>query len=153
MNWAGTLNYRLRRVSLHMTLYHAHVYCFLYFCCTGPYTNVLDLYLFPSMSHRHSGAMLQICNNTEANKEQTWKTVQTVWKETSSSEVARSFILAYRVMKLIIEENGNNSWLAHGTPHCNVRNDFANTKTGIKPKLQPTPMCRFVTMHCYICFT
>jgi hypothetical protein len=82
--------------------------------------------------------MLQIYNNTEANKEQTWKTVQTVWKETSSSEVARSFILAYRVMKLIIEENGNYSWLAHGTPHCNVRNDFANTKTGIKPKIGPT---------------
>ncbi len=36
----------------------------------GPYTNVLDLYLFPSMSHRHS-ALLQLYNNTEANKEQT----------------------------------------------------------------------------------
>ena len=78
--------------------------------------------------------MLQIGNNTEANKEQTWKTVQTVWKDTSSSEVARSFVLAFRVMSLIIEENGNNSWLAHGTPHCNVRNDFMNTITGIKPK-------------------
>ncbi len=53
--------------NLYETLYYAHVYCLLYFCCTGPYTNVLDLYLFPSMSHRHS-AMLQICNNT-VNKE------------------------------------------------------------------------------------
>jgi len=89
------------------------------------------------MSHRHS-SILQIGNNTEADKEQTWKTVQTVWKSTSSSEVARSFVLAYRVMKLIIEENGNNSWLAHGTPHCNVRNDYVNTITGIKPKQKPT---------------
>jgi hypothetical protein len=32
-------------------------------------------------------------------------------KDTSSSEVARSFVLAFRVMKLIIEENGKNSWL------------------------------------------
>ena len=73
----------------------------------GPYTNVLDLYLFPSMSHRHS-ALLQLYNNTEANKEQTWKTIETVWKDTSSSEVAREFVLAYRIMRLIIEEDGNN---------------------------------------------
>ena len=94
-------------------------YFFLVQCPTGPYTNVLDLYLFPSMSHRHS-ALLQLYNNTEANKEQTWKTIETVWKDTSSSEVARSFVLAFRIMRLIIEENGNTPWLSHGTPHCDV---------------------------------
>ena len=102
-------------------------------CPTGPYTNVLDLYIFPSMSHRHS-ALLQLYNNTEANKEQTWKTIETVWKDTSSSEVSRAFVLAYRIMRLIIEENGNNSWLSHGTPHCDVRRDYENTPTGIKYK-------------------
>ncbi len=85
--------------------------------CLGPYTNVLDLSLFPSMSHRHS-AQLILYNNTEASIEKIWKTVETVWQETSSSEVARAFVLAYRVMEVIIKENGNNSFLAHGTPHC-----------------------------------
>jgi hypothetical protein len=33
----------------------------------------------------------------------------------------RSFVLAYTIMKLIIAEQGNNAWLAHGTPHLNVR--------------------------------
>ena len=47
---------------------------------------------------------------------------------------ARSFVLAYRIMKLIITEQGNNAWLAHGTPHLNVRSDFLNTETGIKRK-------------------
>jgi hypothetical protein len=28
----------------------------------------------------------------------------------------------------------NNAWLAHGTPHLNVRSDFMDTETGIKPK-------------------
>jgi hypothetical protein len=28
---------------------------------------------------------------------------------------ARSFVLAYRIMKLMITEQGNNAWLAHGT--------------------------------------
>jgi hypothetical protein len=46
----------------------------------------------------------------------------------------RSFVLACRIMKLIIAEQGNNAWLAHGTPHLNVRSDFVETETGIKRK-------------------
>ena len=46
----------------------------------------------------------------------------------------RSFILAFRIMKLIIQEQGNNAWLAHGTPHLHVRNDYMDTETGIKRK-------------------
>jgi hypothetical protein len=63
-----------------------------------------------------------------------WKTVVDVLNETSSADVARAFILAYRVMRLIVEENGNNSWLSHGTYHCNVRRDYNDTSTGIVPK-------------------
>ncbi len=100
----------------------------------GPYTNVLDLYLFPSMSHRHS-AQLQLYNNTEASLEKIWKTVETVWNETSSAEVTRAFVLAYRVMEVIIQEDGNNNLLAHGTPHCNVRRDYRDNPTGITTKL------------------
>jgi hypothetical protein len=54
----------------------------------GPYTNVLDLYLFPSMSHRHS-AVLQRISNTELPLDRIWKTVEDVWKDTVSAEVAR----------------------------------------------------------------
>jgi hypothetical protein len=32
---------------------------------------------------------------------------------------------------LIIGEQGNNSWLAHGTPYCDVRKDYRDTPTGI----------------------
>jgi hypothetical protein len=46
----------------------------------------------------------------------------------------RSFVLAYRIIKLIIAEQGNNAWLAHGTPHLNVRSDYVDTETGIKRK-------------------
>jgi hypothetical protein len=56
--------------------------------------------------------------------------VETVWSETLSSEVARAFILAYRVMEIIIKEKGDNSLLSHGTPHCNVRRDYLDTTTG-----------------------
>ena len=80
---------------------------------------MLDLYIFPMMSKRHS-EKLQIYNNTEGNKKQIWDTVRDVWASTSSADVTRSFVLAYRVMELIIRENGNNAWLAEGTPHIAV---------------------------------
>lgn len=102
--------------------------------CIGPYTNVLDLQLFPSMSHRHS-AQLQLYNNTEATIEKIWQTVENVWNETSSAEVARAFVLAYRVMDVIIDEDGDNTFLSNGTPHCNVRRDFCDTPTGVRRKL------------------
>ena len=37
-------------------------------------------------------------------------------------------------MKLITQEQGNNAWLAHGTPHLQVRSDYIDTETGIKRK-------------------
>ena len=85
------------------------------------------------MSKRHS-EKLQIYNNTEGNTKQLWDTVCDVWDSTSSAEVARSFVLAYRVMEMIIRENGNNSWLAEGTPHFGVRADFVDTDEGIRKK-------------------
>ena len=85
------------------------------------------------MSKRHSD-ILQIWNSTEASVDKIWKTVEEVWASTSSASVARSFVHAYRIMKLIIQENGNNAWLAEETPHCNIRNDFIDTDEGIRRK-------------------
>ena len=99
----------------------------------GPYTNVLDLSIFPMVSKRHS-EKTQLYNTTEATKEVVWKVAETVWSSTSSADIARSFVHAYRIMRHIIAEDGYNHWLSQGTPHCNVRSDFYNTPTGIRPK-------------------
>jgi hypothetical protein len=48
--------------------------------------------------------------------------------------VSRAFVHAYRIMNLIIEQDGHNHWLVDGAPHCNVRRDFVDTKHGIKPR-------------------
>ena len=85
------------------------------------------------MSKRHS-EKIQMYNNTEATKEQIWAHVESVWDEMSSAEVAKSFVHAYRIMQTIIEARGNNHWLAHGTPHCNVRRDFVSVNDGIRRK-------------------
>jgi alpha-D-ribose 1-methylphosphonate 5-phosphate C-P lyase len=100
----------------------------------GPYTNVLDLQMFPAMSKRHS-EMLTLYSNTESNNDRIWKVALQIWEECTSSMIARAFVHAYRIMKVIIDNGGSNHWLAEGTPHCNLRRDFVNTKYGIKPRI------------------
>ncbi len=70
-------------------------------------SNALGLAIFPGMSKRHSET-LQNLSNTAATQEVIWKVVDEVWGRASSSDVARAFIQAYRVMGKIITEGGNN---------------------------------------------
>jgi hypothetical protein len=97
----------------------------------GPYTNVLDLQVFPAMSKRHS-ELLQIFNNTEADTDRIWAVALSIWKGLTSAMIARAFILAYRVMGKIIETKGDTDWLKNGTPHCHVRRDYFDTDRGVK---------------------
>ncbi len=97
----------------------------------GPYTNVLDLQVFPAMSKKHS-ELLQIFSNTQADTDRIWKIAQEIWKGLTSAMIARAFILAYRVMGKIIETKGDTDWLKHGTPHCHVRRDYFDTDRGVK---------------------
>ena len=99
----------------------------------GPYTNVLDLQVFPAMSKKHS-ELLQIFNNTEADTDRIWKIALEIWKGISSSMIARSFLLAYRIMRKIIETKGDTDWLKNGAPHCHVRRDFFDTDRGVMNK-------------------
>ena len=46
--------------------------------------------------------------------------------------VCRAFILAYRILKKIVDTNGDTEWLKHGTPHCNVRRDYIDIEVGVK---------------------
>ena len=84
------------------------------------------------MSKQHSN-LLQMFNNTVAGYDRIWSVAQNVWKGITSAMVCRAFVLAYRIMQKIIEENGNNAWLCNGTPHCCVRRDFVDTYDGIQP--------------------
>ena len=96
----------------------------------GPYTNVLDLQVFPSMSKKHS-ELLQIYNNTEADTDRIWAIALAIWNGLTSAMIARAFILAYRIMGKIIETKGDTNWLKDGAPHCNVRRDYQDTDRGV----------------------
>ena len=96
---------------------------------------MLDLQLFPAMSKRHS-TLLQLYSDAEASKDKTWRVAKQVWDNCSSAMVCRAFIHAFRIMCKIVEDKGNNAWLATRAPHCNVRHDFVDTPDGIKPRVQ-----------------
>jgi hypothetical protein len=85
------------------------------------------------MSKKHS-ELLQVFNNTEADTDRIWKIALEIWKGISSSMIARSFLLAYRIMRKIIETKGDTDWLKNGAPHCNVRRDFFDTDRGVMNK-------------------
>ena len=65
--------------------------------------------------------------------ERIWALAQNVGQGITSSMVTQAFVLAFRIINKIIEENGNNAWLYNGTPHCFVRRDFVDTYDGILP--------------------
>ena len=85
-------------------------------------------------------------NNTEVNKQLVWETARAVWGGFASSEVARAFILPYRILRLIVDENDFSHWLSDVTPHCDVRRDFYAFEGGIKPKNGPSVCGNLV--HC-----
>ena len=65
-----------------------------------------------------------------------------VRNEMGSWKVASGFILAYRAMKKITENNGLNQWLSTGAPHLNVRNHHKPAKVGSVLKTgEPVPVC------------
>jgi hypothetical protein len=67
----GSWNIRHPRFNLHHDPYpypDPHPYPNL----ESPYTNVLDLQMFPAMSKRHS-ELLQLYSNNEANAERIWR--------------------------------------------------------------------------------
>ncbi len=97
----------------------------------GPYTNVLDLQVFPAMSKKHS-ELLQIFSNTQADSERIWIIALEIWKGITSAMIARAFILAYRIMGKIVTTKGETDWLKNGAPHCQVRRDYFDTDRGVK---------------------
>jgi hypothetical protein len=46
--------------------------------------------------------------------------------------VCRAFLLPYRILKKIVDTDGDTERLKHGTPHYHVRRDFIDTELGVK---------------------
>ena len=91
-----------------------------------PHLNVLDLAVFPAMSKAHTDLHRQHPKSVAEN-ERIWTTAQQTWDNLDSPKIARSFVLAYRIVQKVIDNNGNKvaRWSA---------SDFGETRTGIRPR-------------------
>jgi hypothetical protein len=96
----------------------------------GPYINILDPQVFPAIMSKKHSELLQIFGNTQADTERIWKIALEIWKGITSGIIARAFILAYRIMRKIIDTKGDTEWLKNETPHCHVRRDFFDCDKG-----------------------
>jgi hypothetical protein len=62
--------------------------------------------MFSAMSKRHN-ELLQLYSNNEANADRMWKVAkQQVWQSCSSSMVSRALVHPYRIMDIIIQNDG-----------------------------------------------
>jgi hypothetical protein len=95
--------------------------------------NNLDLAVFPMMSKHHS-ALLKMYSAIQAPPEEIWNTAEQVWANMGSAEIARGFILAYRIGKQVIECGGENTFLQRQEFHSGVRQDFFDTPCGVGKK-------------------
>ena len=97
-----------------------------------PWSNVLDLLIFPKMSKRHDSARFQRTSVLKC--DEIWKHTLDVWREISSAAIAEAFILQYHVMEEVISRKGETSWQAGGAGHYDLRKDYMETETGIIKK-------------------
>lgn len=95
-----------------------------------PYVNNLDLCVFPMMSKRHS-QLLQEYSGSVAPNDEIWKAAELVWMKLASCEIAKGFVLATRIARLVVDADGSNDFLRGGKFHVGVRQDFKPSKKGI----------------------
>ena len=98
-----------------------------------PYSNNLDLTVFPCMSKRHT-ELLSKHGNRVASCDEIYSATEQVWRDIPSSTIAGGFVLAHRIAGKVIEEDGDNKFLSGADFHSGVRNDFINTDKGIGRK-------------------
>ncbi len=61
-----------------------------------------------------------------------WQMLQQVWKQLPVADVASALVLAYRVLKMVVQHRGGNQFINDIRIHNNVRTDFRRTNTGIE---------------------
>ena len=104
-----------------------------------PYSNNLDLAVFPLMSKEHTkvlkkrGSGVGNSRTGVASCDEIYKAAETVWCDFASADIARGFLLAYRICGKVIEERGDNKFLSGSEFHMGVRSGSVNTATGIVP--------------------
>ena len=99
-----------------------------------PHINALDLAVFPKMSRNHCELVSKRSGIRVMKEDEIWDGAENVWRHMSSCDVARAFVLSYRIANKIVSVKGDNNFLTgkKGGLHSNVRKDFIDTAKGIE---------------------
>jgi len=95
-----------------------------------PHANVLDLLVFPKLSRNHGHVMRAAAGRSVAKPADIWKHARAEYLRCDSVDIAKAFVLAYRLMAKVIAANGGNHFLHEGGVHSGVRDDFKATVDG-----------------------
>jgi hypothetical protein len=96
-----------------------------------PHANTCDLSIFPAISRSHSH-LLRCHGSTVASVEAIKDAADVCWRKLTSADIARSFVLAYRIMRKVIAAKGSNTFLCEDKLHSQVRKDYLDTATGVR---------------------
>lgn len=95
-----------------------------------PFSNVLDLLVFPKLSRQHAHLVRTSAGRSVGDKDVIWRHAKNAYWDLSSVDIATGFVLAHRLMKKVIDANGGNHFLDEGGVHSDVRRDFVPTADG-----------------------
>ena len=74
-------------------------------------------------------------SNLQAPHEEIWQTAREVWSDLGSAEIARGYILAYRIAAKVIESIGENTFSSKSRSFIpSVWFDFYDTPQGVAKK-------------------
>ena len=93
-----------------------------------PHTNTKDLAIFPVMLRWHTSLALQRGGLSVLKEDGIWSAAKEVWNQFPKCKIARSYVLAHRIAKKVIDHDGNNSFLGSSEGlHCDMRDEFNDT--------------------------
>jgi len=97
-----------------------------------PHMNTKDLAIFLSILRRHTTLARSRGGLSVLKEDKIWLAAKDVWDNFPNCKTARSYVLAYRIAKQVVDHNGDNTFLGSSKGlHCGVRKDFDDTMDGI----------------------
>lgn len=98
-----------------------------------PHANNLDLLVSPQTSK--CSMILNNHGNRYALADEIWQAAEKVWKNLPSADIAKGFVLAYRIAEKVIKNGGENTFLQKTDFHSFGRRDFADGPNGVIKKI------------------
>ena len=120
-----------------------------------PYSNNLDLAVFPCTSKIHSHLLKEGGEKAIGNNDAIWKRCQDTWSDLTSEKVSHGYVLAKRILERVEENGGGNEFSCEVVSQRPNNKDKTSEATSSQPrtvsplaprKLRLTFLLRFIML-------